>query len=491
VLLPVIVLLPLAAVAPRLDHRFNIYWHGGQFRDNPLRIVSHTITTAETYLRLGNFRPLGRMLEKSLDLLAFTGVQQLHLPANVTLRLVALGAAILLTLAVVVFTESMLSRGPVFGSAPSTVTLLLPYAVAAGLVAGGPSSTTVLFGGLYFSTAALVLLVAAAACRIERLRWWHAILATTAGATLAIVNEPAYFAVPLATAAVVLRGRYVLGRGARELLGSAGLRATALLWLGFLPVIATVRWTIHGYHTGGDVYDGSDLVVNGHALLVLPARMLAWLPPLQWQAATEKTSGTWLWGILPVASLIALTLLALRTRKMLRTATRPPTAALAGLGLTAGILLAFGALPAALSSQVHQDYLGRSLWEHGWRDSATTAPAGMLLAVTALLLLTRAGPRATGATLAALALCAAGSTAANQAYADLSAAQAQPRLDNRIALEMASFDRGPAGDARRCALLTEALHRSEGRPAIQQRYRTALDVAAHQLAGVPFCRSTR
>jgi hypothetical protein len=390
----------------------------------------------------------------------------------------------------------MLSRGPMFASAPSTVALLLPYAVAAGLIAAGTFSTTVLFGGLYFSTAALVLLVAATACRLDQLRPWHAVLAVAAGAALAVVNEPAYFAVPLATAAVALRGRYVLGRDRRELLRSAGMRAVALLWIGFLPVFATVRWIIRGYCADGGCYHSSDLVVDGRGLIVLPARMLAWLPPLQWHAATGDparvfASGAWLWGLLPVAALLALAVLALRTRKILATAEHPPARALAGLGLTALILLCFGALPAALSVQMHSDYLGRALLEQGWRDSATTAPAGMLLAVVLLLLVARARRRATGLILAALVLCAAGSAAANRAYADGSATRPAARLDNRIAFEMGAFDRDPAGDARRCALLAEMQQRYGRNPVVQERYRDSLDLAAQRLAGAPFCRGTR
>ena len=60
--MPFVVLMPLVALAPTADHRFNLYWHGGLFRDDPLRIVPHTLHSLPGYLTLGNFRPLGRML---------------------------------------------------------------------------------------------------------------------------------------------------------------------------------------------------------------------------------------------------------------------------------------------------------------------------------------------------------------------------------------------------------------------------------------------
>jgi hypothetical protein len=529
-LLPLIVLAPLAAVAPRGDHRFNVYWHGGMFRDDPLRIVSHTVATGETYLRLGNFRPLGRMVEKSLDLLAFGAAQLLHLPATVTLRLVTMGAAMLVTVAVVLFAESVLTRGRLFVTPPSTVALLLPYAVAAGLVAAGRNSATTLFGGLYLTTAALVLLVAVAACRLERLRWWHTVLGVSAGGALAVFNEPAYFAVPLATVAVLARGRFVLGQGPRQLLRSAGVRLTALFWAGFLPVFAVVRWVIRGYCADGGCYHGSDLAVDGRGLLVLPARMLAWLPPAQWRAAAGEAPGAWLRGALPVAALLVLALLAVRTFRRLRAAPAPAGRPLVGLALAALALLAFGALPAALSVEVHTNLSGPALWTEGWRDSATTGPAGMLLAVVLFLLALSAGRsarrlagrsagrsmrrsagrsagrsggrsagrsggrsdgRPAGLVLVVLVCCAAGSVAANKAYADESAGWSTSQLDNRIALAVGAFERGRPGNARRCELLAEALRNNAAKPFQQERYTDSLNMAARAIAGVRFCEAIR
>ncbi|GLY04877.1 hypothetical protein [Actinoplanes sp. NBRC 101535] len=487
-LVPFLVLAPLAAVAPRGDQRFNLYWHGGLFRDDPLRIITHTIATTETYLRLGNFRPLGRMTEKALDLLVYIGMQQLHLPATVLLRLVTLGAAIAVTFAVVLLAESVLTRGRMFTTAPSVVALLLPYAVGAGFVAAGRNSTTTLFGGLYLSTTALVLLVAVAACRLARMRWWHAVFAVTAGGALAVYNEPAYFAVPLATAAVLLRNRFVLGQGARELLRSPGVRFAALLWAGFLPVFGTVRWVIRGYCADGGCYHGSDMVVDPDSLLVLPVRMLAWTPPMSWPAATERAGASWPWGILPVVALLVLAVLALRTLKISPEADRPAGRALAGLALTALVLLTFGALPAALSVEIHTYYPGPALWQQGWRDSAVTAPAGMLLVATLLAFAARTGRRSAGLVLAVLVLAATGTVAANRAYADAAAGWEASQLDNRIALALGAFERGRAGDARRCALLDEALRSQQDQPSKQQRYTDSLNTAAEDLAGVPFCR---
>ncbi|MBO3736224.1 hypothetical protein [Actinoplanes flavus] len=488
VLAPVVVLAPLLAVAPARDHRFNVYWYGGMFRHDPAAIVSHTIASRDAYLRLGDFRPLGRMLEKSLDLLAFTGMQELGLPATVTLRAVSIGAAVLLTLAAVLFAESVLTRGRLFDGTPSRVALLLPYAVAAGFVASGPDSTTLLFGGLYLTSAALVLTVAAAACRLDRLRWWNGVLAVTAGAALAMFNEPAYFAVPLATAAVLIRGRFVLGLSGRELLTSAGVRFAGLLWAGFLPAFGTVRWIIRGLCARGGCYPGSDLALDERSVLLLPVRMVAWLPPLQWRAATAATPGDWLRGVVPVVALLLLGVLAARTLSVLPKAGAPAARPLLGLAALSVVVMVCGALPATLSVAVRVAMSGRQLWEQGWRDTALTVPGGMLLVVALLVL---AGRRATVGALAALALLGAVSATANRAYAEGVAVQPAAQLDNRIAAAMAAFERGPAGDARRCALVDEVLTANRNKPYLQRTYRQSLDTAARALAGVPFCERTR
>jgi hypothetical protein len=163
---PAVVAAPLVTLAPGFDHRFNVYWHGGLFHDNPLRIVTHTVQTLPTYLRLGNFRPLGRMVEKALDLCAYWLMDGFGIPANVGLRIVSVVVFALLGLAVLVFAESLVAPGRMFRRAPSTMAALTPFAFGAGCVAAGPSSMTVLFGGLYGVSTALVLLTAAVVARV-------------------------------------------------------------------------------------------------------------------------------------------------------------------------------------------------------------------------------------------------------------------------------------------------------------------------------------
>jgi hypothetical protein len=479
-LAPLVVLMPLVGLAPTADHRFNLYWHGGLFRDDPLRIVPHTLASVRQYLLLGNFRPLGRMLEKSLDLAAYTLSDLFGVPVTIGFRLVSFAAAIALTVVVVLLAECVVAPGRLFARPPSTLAATLPFAVGGGFVAAGSASPAILFGGLYLLSAALVLGVAAALCRVERpVGRWRGGLLILGGAALASFNEMAYLALPLGTVAVLVRRRFVL-RG-----GTAGpaVRVLLLLWLGFLPVFGTVRLVIRGYCAAGGCYRGSDLAVGAGTVQAVPVRMVAWLPPLMWRSATQDAHRPWLTGGIAVVALVALGWLvahAARDLPRLTPVTRRQAYGLATIAFAAEVL---GATLGALNADV-QALVARHRWGQGWRDTAITAAAGALLLTAVLHGLIR---RRLVVVLVVLGLVATVSTAANKSYRDQLATQAPFLLANRVAAEMADFDRTPAGDARRCVLRAEFRTLYAGSAFSLRRFDQSLDVAAEQRAGVRFC----
>jgi hypothetical protein len=489
VLVPLTVLAPLVALAPTADHRFNLYWHGGLFRDNPAGIVPHTLRSVGGYLTLGNFRPLGRMLEKSLDLLAYTIGDLAGVPVTIPFRLVSFAAAAVLTVAAVLLAESVVARGPLFARAPSTLAATVPFATGGGLVAAGSASPAVLFGGLYLLSAALVLAVAAAACRAaRRIGWCRGAALVAAGAALASFNEIAYLALPFATVAVGIRQRTVLRHRWRSIAAGPAARALALLWLGFLPVFVAVRLVIRAHCAAGGCYRGSDLAVGPGVVAAVPARMVAWLPPLAWQAATRGAHRPWLLGAVTVLALIVLGALAWRAVRDLPLLTPVGRRDAYGLAAAAGVLVALGAVLGSLNVDV-QHLVGQHRWGQGWRDTAVTAVAGTI-ALSALLL-GRSGPRSRAGLVVALALAATVSTAANKSYRDQLAVREPALLANRIAGEMADFDRTPAGDARRCALRGEFRTLYAHSAFSLQRFDESLDVASEQQAGMPFCGAAR
>jgi hypothetical protein len=481
-LVPLVVLLPLIALTPAADHRFNVYSNGGLYAARPWRLITGVVESVPLFLGLGNFRPVGRIVEWSLDVAAFAMTGLLGIPANISLRLVSFGAAIVLTLTAVVFAESVTSRGRLFAGPPSVLVALLPFAVGAGLVAAGRTSTTVLFGGLYFTSSALVLTVAAWACRSRRLGRATGVLVVLTGAALAAFNEVAYLAVPLATAAVLLRGLVVLGQGWRDTLRGPGARFAALLWLGFLPVFVPVRAVIYAKCADGGCYTGSDVALPG-AAGALPNRLVSWLPPLMWQRATDGT-GLDVAAPLTVLALVTLAILAGRAARQVSRLDPLDRRQALGLAGVAAVVLLLAATLASLNADV-QAIAGQGRWGQGWRDSGlTTAAGGILLALLA----------ARRARIALLVLVVAGaiSAAANKDFRDGSAAGRYPYLHDRIAQEVADFDATPAGDARRCALREDfittsiANHHRVDTPELE-RFDVSLDRATRQLAGRRFC----
>jgi hypothetical protein len=501
-----VVLAPLAALAPTADHRFNIYWHGGEIRHNPFELIRYSWVTIPLYFDNGNFRPLGRMLEGAVDLAAFLLMDFLGLPANVAFRAVSFLAAAVLTLVAVVFAESVMARGRLFAAAPSRLSAAVPFAVGAGFIAAGGTSTAILFGGLYWLSAALVLTVAAVLCRavtadrqpVGRLR---GALAVLAGAALAAFNEMAYLALPLAVVAVLVRGRWVLGLDRRQLLTSAGARLTGLLWLGFLPVFLPIRIMIFLHCSDGTCYKGSDLSLDGQALVALPNRMLSWLPPLMWQTATRSAEGAWLTGALPLVAALILGVLAWRAwvdLPRLAPVDRRQAFALAGVALA---VLVLGSALAALNAEV-QGRVADGRWGEGWRDSAVTVVGGPLLVLGLLIGLLRARQRlATTVLVVLLAGTATVSTAANRAWQDATAHDKSAILNNAVAHEVANFDRSAAGNERRCALreqfretyqngISNAKDTAEhpGARSPLGRFDATVDTATKQLFGTRFCR---
>jgi len=84
-----------------------------------------------------------------------------------------------------------------------------------------------------------------------------------------------------------------------------------------------------------------------------------------------------------------------------------------------------------------------------------------------------------------LVVTAMASAAANRAYHERSAGGRYPYLHDRIAQEMADFDRTPTGDGRRCML--RAQFAATSAPGNLMRIDRILDRAARQIAGRRWC----
>jgi hypothetical protein len=163
-----------------------------------------------------------------------------------------------------------------------------------------------------------------------------------------------------------------------------------------------------------------------------------------------------------------------------------------GVAAVAAVLVALGAGMAALNADV-QLTAGRGNWGAGWRDTAATATAGALLMLAVLHAVLMPGNLRRWGVIGLLVLLVTGgavSTAANKGYRDARAGQPPDLLANRVAEEMAGFDRTPDGNVRRCALQREFNALYPATAFAQQRFDKSLDAAAEKIAGTPFCRET-
>jgi len=479
-LLPVAVTAPLLNLVADADHRYNVYWHGSIGQQRPWRLVTDNLRSVPMYVGFGNFRPLGRMLEWSVDTVAYVFGEVTHLPVQVGLRLVSALAAAVLCAATVVFAEAVTAPGRMFAEPPARPIALLPYAFAGGLCAAGRLSTTVLFGGLYFLSAALVLAVAAWVCRGPR----RDLLVVLAGATLAVFNEVAAVAPVLATAAVLARG------------GPARLRPALLLWAGFLPVFVPIRILLYQACRDGGCYGNSDLVVGPGLGGALANRLSAWLPPLQWGEAMRDAG-----PLSKVVFGLAVVVLALLAARVFAELPRLPgldRSRAVRLAVAGGSVLLLGAVLGSLNQQT-QELAEAGRWGLGWRDSGLTAAGGAVLLAGLLALAARAV--VTRVALVVLVLLGAGTTTANQAYGVGGDRLPYAVLTGAIAAEVADFDPSSSGNTRRCALLDQfgATFRSApysrfasgelpGTHSSAERMATTASMATEQMYGRPFCR---
>ena len=493
-LAPVLVMLPLLAMAPKADNRFNPYRFGGEYATRPWLVVSDQLRSIPTYLESGTFRPLGRMMERSLDLLTFHVSSALTVPMNVAMRVGYLVAVGVLASVLVVLAETVTAPAPLRRTPPSTATLLVPFAFAAGLIAAGGLSSVVIFTDLYFLSTAIVLGVAAAAARYGPSTRTHlsaggALASVVVGAALASFNEVAYLAPPLALVAVVARGRLTLAQPWGVLARSAAVKAVGLGWLGFLLVLVPIRAIIASNCADGSCYDNSTIAVGPELLPALGHRLVSWVPlPAYWGAAT---GGGDLWAVVrnPVTYLLALALAGVavagwRRRDELRALTRGELLALAAAGTA---LLVMGAGLAASSEAVQRDVAEAWPVGSGWRETQLTVAGGSLLVTAALLALNEYRRAWLRRGMIGLVSLAVATLVSNQALVWTQATRTESAVLNQIAVAVTNFVDSEDGDAVRCRLLEDFVAIDPDRDDWHTRLEHALDAATQTRYSRDFC----
>jgi hypothetical protein len=498
---PTLVMLPLLGLPARADKRFHLYDEGSRYYERPWALVGDQIRLIPDHLDLGNFRPLGRIVEHTQDMVAFALADALRLPVHVPMRALGFLAIAVVAVLTLLLSAALLSAQPVASAPPAPVLAVTPLAVAVVTVAAAPQSAVTLYTDLYFTSAALTLAAALWAARSVHLRspsmpLGAAVLAAVGGFGLAAFNELAYLAPPTAIAAVTARGLLTMRLPWRTWLRSAAVKLVAVASVAFAVVFVPIRFEIARRCADGSCYVASDLDVSGMTVGLFGHRISSWWPPSAWHAAVgEHTEGSWYLTRNPVLLLVAL-VLAVAGIAAVRSLCAPADGTVRGavaLAAVAGVLLVLPAL-LATGSAGNQE-LWHAGWEAGagWRDTAYYVP-GVALLVTAtslaVTLTVRDARRFTRCVVVSglvglLVLGAWGTLGANKTFTYRVGRHAESVIHARVALAMVHFAATPEGDRDRCELLDEfATVQSERRV---RQLTQAVDTAARIRYGVAFC----
>jgi hypothetical protein len=501
-LLPVLVTLPLLGLAFRADERFNVYRFGAEYGRRPQGLVVDQLADVPRFLRNGNFRPVGRLVERIQELIAFQTADALSVAPHITMRAFSYLALAVLAVTLVVVVQTVGSPAPLRTTTPVRATALVAPLLAVGLVAAGNQSAVVLFTNLYVHAALLVLGVALLAARRAHFAAGRPGALRTAGAVgvgavCASFNEVAYLAVPTVILLVAVRGIVAFGLTWRALLTTQAARLTLAFGLGFAAVFVPVRILIVRLCAEVTCYVQSSIDLSPDATGLLVQRITSWFPPPAWSVATSSADGRWYLTSNLVLAVIAVAAAVTAARSIgLRAELEPtPRAVATGLLVLGIALTVLPGIIGAISEGRLADWRAGSIRAGaGWRDTPLLL-AGSALALTGLveLVVDRLPPAgraplrwiATGALCTGLVL----TTLANDTFATRDAHRVESNLHHRIAAAVVSLDRTAEGDARRCALLAEFEDLHPTRSQHQERLRLGLDEVARDAADRPWCEA--
>lgn len=489
--LSAIVTLPLLGLALRADERFNPYFFGALRAEQPLSTISHPLEMLPLYVELGNFRPLGRIIEHANYLLQYQIFAQMGAPMNIAVGITRLVSITLLGATTTWFAHR-LTRSRTADARLSTVPWLVAFVFPAILTYSGNTSSFVVFSALYFQSTVLLLLLAAAFTwqRLyrpnERLSWPQVAGFVLIGAVAAGTNELVYLAVPVAAGTIALLARHhdlPVSQLVRAPIGRAGIAATA----GFAAVFVPARVAILRACTGPEAacYAASEVTLSGWSPALLGARILAGTPlPTLWMLRYSSELRSFAPSLAVLLLLVLAVALAWRRGDLLR---EHPAGSGAGSGpaIIGVALVLAAALLSSLSGAVQTGNPFAS-----WREDPVALVGWSLFVAGLLDLVGRrlAWRRAFVVPLAVLVLLASvTSCSSNVARQTVDRNDPRSQIADRLAVEASSFDRSDEGNERRCRLLDEFDRLHEGLESQQERLRWSLDGMAQHRHGTDFC----
>ena len=462
---------PLTGFALQAEQRRAVVRAAREFGSSPLAVAHFAVDTVGLFLRAGNFRPLGRFLEKAEHAFAFEAAEatslSLHSVQGV-LRL-ALVAALAMTAAQVV-SAVMRSAG-----VANQRSLLAVYSLVLGttLVASHHLSSLTAFPVLFLGSPLLILAVSLAVARDadmqpRPLSWHEPMTMALLGAASAMVYDLVYMAPALGAVFIVVRAA-VAGQGARDLLRTAAVRRWAALAAGFLAVFVPVRAVIAALCSAHYCNPASEIVLSADVAQLAGERVLTGAPPAGWAHTAERVApygyragladlaGNWLVAVLVVAAVV---LCARSARALLRGSGIEP-AALRRLAAPLAILGALTALiPALMVSLSRETQASPPGVGEAWRDSLVVQIGWSFIifaAIAASLAWARGrrGPRIVVAVVVGAVLCAGLSATLinNQRLGLIGRGTPTTMLVRQMSSAVVHVDLSEGGNARRCGLI--------------------------------------
>lgn len=496
---------PLVALSLRFDERRTVYAHTLDYSANPVKAAQGAIDDTDIYLRLGNFRPVGRFLDYFEHGLLFEASDATSLAPHVTNGIVRVAMLVLLVVVVAHLVERI--TAPASSAADSAQSGrsrdLTGIAMATVLVAGGFRGGLSVFSFLFIGTAAATFAIPMFVTRERDLTsraagWPGLIVVAVIGALSAATYDMMYLVPPVATAFLVARG-YATHRSPTEIRRSAAARRLAALWAGFMAVFIPVRLIIAQQCAQRDCYDGSEIRLHVDAAKAFVKRFASSGPPTGWAHnlfIDRPEAGAEIADIL--SNLVILGAIAglvwFAARAVFGSSDRP-TAPTTTPWRPVVALVVFGAsiaaMAAALVSLAADVQIDGPLPGASWRESIYSQ-SGIAIALTGILvaIVDRAGSPGRGrtarlATLAAVLGAMMGATlVANQMMAVIDRQNHDAIASNEIGAALVDFADSPDGNDRRCALADDfiALMPSGGEKTME-----IVDELALARHGRPFC----
>ena len=531
--LPVlIVTAPLTGMAFHFDERRTVYRHAADGRDNPLDAAAYSYDTVEFFLDLGNFRPLGRLIDSLTGGFIFevgeaTGTAP-HVVSGV-LRLIVVSLLALVAVRVV----AALTASTTGGREPAV--MLYPMVLGTTLVANGRSGPLVYLPTLFIGSAVLVLAICLAVARDRDmskrpLRAVELLLMAALGAAAAMFHDLAYIAPPLA--AVFLGARALaIGLSLRSAAATAAFARWAALSAGFLAVFVPVRLDIAGRCRQHACYAASELSLSADVAGLAATRLISGFPVSGWSLVSDLVgrygpdfnfvnllANSFLM-LLALAVAAVTVAVAVRARRTAGTdANTVGTASTAEAGASRGglhtraaasdlrrrlrigaALGLFGAatagLPAVMVSLSR--YIQESRIDYGWRDTVLVQVGWSLMISSVVVILLAAVRTCIGrgahrsALTATVALVGVGlslTLLANARLAQIDRTTPLSAITAQIATATTSYDSTEEGNALRCALIDAySQHRPENSWVAAPGMLEDLDELMTGLYGQPFC----